>query len=33
VLPTTGEAHEKLARRLATRVKAPANRLKKPPPP
>jgi len=33
VLPTPGEAHEKLARRLATRVKAPANRLKKPPPP
>ena len=33
VLPTPGEAHEKLARRLATRVKAPAHRLKKPPPP
>jgi ribonuclease R len=33
VLPTPGEAHEKLARRLASRVKAPANRLKKPPPP
>ncbi|MEO5670297.1 MAG: ribonuclease R [Ramlibacter sp.] len=33
VLPTPGEAHEKLARRLATRVKAPQNRLKKPPPP
>jgi ribonuclease R len=33
VLPTPGEAHEKLARRLATRVKAPGNKLKKPPPP
>jgi ribonuclease R len=33
VLPTPGEAHEKLARRLATRVKAPMNRLKKPAPP
>ena len=33
VLPTPGEAHEKLARRLASRVKAPQNRLKKPPPP
>jgi len=33
VLPTPGEAHEKLARRLATRVKAPTNRLKKPAPP
>jgi ribonuclease R len=33
VLPTPGEAHEKLARRLATRVKAPGNRLKKPAPP
>jgi len=33
VLPTPGEAHEKLARRLATRVKAPQNRLKKPAPP
>jgi len=33
VLPTPGEAHEKFARRLATRVKSPANRLKKPPPP
>ena len=33
VLPTPGEAHEKLARRLASRVKAPTNRLKKPPPP
>ena len=32
VLPTPGEAHEKLARRLASRVKAPQNRLKKPPP-
>jgi len=32
-LPTPGEAHEKLARRLASRVKAPANKLKKPPPP
>jgi ribonuclease R len=33
VLPTPGEAHEKLARRLATRVKAPGHRLKKPPAP
>ena len=33
VLPTPGEAHEKLARRLATRVRAPSHRLKKPPPP
>jgi ribonuclease R len=33
VLPTPGEAHEKLARRLAARVAAPTNRLKKPPPP
>jgi ribonuclease R len=33
VLPTPGEAHEKLARRLATRVNSPHNRLKKPPPP
>ncbi|MEO7390718.1 MAG: ribonuclease R [Ramlibacter sp.] len=33
VLPTPGEAHEKLARRLATRVKAPAHKLKKPAPP
>jgi ribonuclease R len=33
VLPTPGEAHEKLARRLASRVKEPANRLKKPAPP
>ncbi|WP_238587651.1 ribonuclease R [Caenimonas sp. SL110] len=32
-LPTPGEAHEKLARRLASRVKAPSNKLKKPPPP
>jgi ribonuclease R len=32
VLPTPGEAHEKLARRLAARVSAPTNRLKKPPP-
>ncbi|MBC7602801.1 MAG: ribonuclease R [Ramlibacter sp.] len=31
VLPTPGEAHEKLARRLASRVKAPSNRLKKAP--
>jgi ribonuclease R len=33
VLPTPGEAHEKLARRLAARVKAPSNRLKKVAPP
>jgi ribonuclease R len=33
VLPTPGEAHEKLARRLATRVKAPSQRPKKPAPP
>ncbi len=33
VLPTPGEAHEKLARRLAARVKAPNNRLKKVAPP
>ena len=33
VLPTPGEAHEKLARRLATRVKAPNHKLKKPAPP
>ncbi|MDP3760085.1 MAG: ribonuclease R [Ramlibacter sp.] len=33
VLPTPGEAHEKLARRLASRVNTPQNRLKKPPPP
>jgi ribonuclease R len=33
VLPTPGEAHEKLARRLAARVNTPQNRLKKPPPP
>ncbi|ROZ76956.1 ribonuclease R [Ramlibacter sp. WS9] len=32
-LPTPGEAHEKLARRLASRVKAPQNKLKKPAPP
>ena len=32
-LPTPGEAHEKLARRLAARVKAPNNKLKKPPEP
>ncbi len=32
-LPTPGEAHEKLARRLAARVKAPSNKLKKPPEP
>jgi ribonuclease R len=32
-LPTPGEAHEKLARRLATRVKAPTHKLKKPAPP
>ncbi|MRD48173.1 ribonuclease R [Caenimonas koreensis] len=32
VLPTPGEAHEKLARRLASRVKAPGNKLKKAPP-
>ena len=30
VLPTPGEAHEKLARRLAARVRAPTNKLKKP---
>ncbi len=33
VLPTPGEAHEKLARRLASRVKPPTNRMKKPAPP
>ncbi len=33
VLPTPGEAHEKLARRLASRVKAPSNKLKKSAPP
>jgi ribonuclease R len=33
VLPTPGEAHEKLARRLATRVKAPGQKPKKPAPP
>ena len=32
-LPTPGEAHEKLARRLAARVRAPTNKLKKPPQP
>jgi ribonuclease R len=32
-LPTPGEAHEKLARRLASRVKAPIHKLKKPAPP
>jgi ribonuclease R len=32
VLPTPGEAHEKLARRLASRVRAPSQRLKKPAP-
>ena len=32
-LPTPGEAHEKLARRLAARVRAPTHKLKKPPPP
>ena len=31
-LPTPGEAHEKLARRLASRVKAPSQKLKKPAP-
>jgi ribonuclease R len=30
VLPTPGEAHEKLARRLASRVAAPTQKLKKP---
>ncbi len=33
VLPTPGEAHEKLARRLASRVAAPGNKLRKPAPP
>jgi ribonuclease R len=33
VLPTPGEAHEKLARRLASRVSPPGHRLKKPAPP
>jgi ribonuclease R len=33
VLPTPGEAHEKLARRLASRVSAPGHKLKKPAPP
>jgi ribonuclease R len=32
VLPTPGEAHEKLARRLASRVKAPSHKMKKPAP-
>ncbi|MBI5277859.1 MAG: ribonuclease R [Burkholderiales bacterium] len=32
-LPTPGEAHEKLARRLAARVAAPTHKLKKAPPP
>jgi ribonuclease R len=32
-LPTPGEAHEKLARRLAARVAAPGQKLKKPAPP
>ncbi|WP_414708359.1 ribonuclease R [Ramlibacter sp.] len=32
-LPTPGEAHEKLARRLASRVKAPTHKPKKPPAP
>ncbi|MCG2595042.1 ribonuclease R [Ramlibacter sp. XY19] len=32
-LPTPGEAHEKLARRLASRVAAPNQKLKKGPPP
>jgi ribonuclease R len=32
VLPTPGEAHEKLARRLASRVKQPGHRVKKPVP-
>jgi len=31
VLPTPGEAHEKLARRLAARVSPPGQRLRKPP--
>jgi len=33
LLPTPGEAHEKLARRLASRASAPGNKLKKPAPP
>ncbi len=33
VLPTPGEAHEKLARRLASKVRAPGHKLKKPAPP
>jgi ribonuclease R len=32
-LPTPGEAHEKLARRLASRVRAPTHKPKKPAPP
>ncbi len=32
-LPTPGEAHEKLARRLASRVASPSNKLRKPAPP
>lgn len=32
-LPTPGEAHEKLARRLAARVAAPGHKLRKPAPP
>jgi len=32
-LPTPGEAHEKLARRLAAKVRTPAHKLKKPAPP
>ena len=32
-LPTPGEAHEKLARRLASKVRTPAHKLKKPAPP
>jgi ribonuclease R len=32
VLPTPGEAHEKLARRLASRVKPPSHKMKKPAP-
>ncbi len=32
-LPTPGEAHEKLARRLASRVAAPGKKLRKPAPP
>jgi ribonuclease R len=32
-LPTPGEAHEKLARRLASKVAPPGQKLRKPPPP